>query len=94
MVKLLAGHKVALLEIDADRALVRYLVSLGAQCCGPVIAPADLAGASFLVDGCGLPALVARGWQPSELQQRFPALVHVSVSPFGGLPAATGLLGS
>jgi len=94
MVKLLAGHKVALLEIDADRALVRYLVSLGAQCSGAVIAPADLAGASFLVDGCGLPALVARGWQPSELQQRFPGIVHVSVSPFGGLPAATGLHGS
>jgi crotonobetainyl-CoA:carnitine CoA-transferase CaiB-like acyl-CoA transferase len=94
MVKLLAGHKVALLELDADRALVRYLVSLGAQCSGVVTTVAELADASFLVDGCGLPALGASGWQRSELEQRFPALVHISVSPFGSLPAATGLAGS
>jgi crotonobetainyl-CoA:carnitine CoA-transferase CaiB-like acyl-CoA transferase len=94
MVKLLAGHKVALLEIAAERALVRYLVSLGAECCGVVAAPADLAGVSFLVDGSGLPALALRGWQRSELEQRFPALIQVSVSSFGSLPAASTLLGS
>ncbi|MGA0805293.1 MAG: CoA transferase [Pseudohongiellaceae bacterium] len=94
MLKLLTGHKVALLQLDADRALLRYLLSLGAECSGLVTALDGLQGVSFLLDGCGLPALAARGWTRAELEQRFPALVHVSVSSFGSLPAAKGLAGS
>src|SRR5690606_27730251 len=94
MLKLLDGHKVALLDFDAERGLLRYLQTLGAECCGVVTALEQLQEVSFLLDGCGLPALAARGWQRSELERRFPALIHVSVSPFGSSPAAAGLHGS
>lgn len=94
MTNLLAGHKVALLQLDADRALLRYLLSLGAECIGIVSHVDALQDVSFLLDGCGLPALAAKGWQRRELERRFPALIHVSVSSFGSLSAAEGLAGS
>lgn len=65
----LQDHRVAVLGNMADRALVRYLASLGAEIGGPV------AGASFVVDDLGLEATRDLG---------IPAdAIHVSVTPFG-----------
>lgn len=91
---LLSGQRVALLSLDADRALVRYLVSLGAECIDTIATVEDLRAADFLLDGVGLHGLAASGWQHEEIAQLCPALVHVSVSPFGSLPAGQALLGS
>lgn len=66
----LAGHRAAVLGgMDGDRALVRFLVSLGVEIGGPVD------GASFVLDDLGLDRLGAVVI-PAEA-------VHVSVTPFG-----------
>ena len=49
--KPLFGHRVAVLGNMADRALARFLASLGADLGGPV------EGASFVIDDLGLEAL-------------------------------------
>lgn len=67
--KLLSGHRVAVLGGMADRALARFLASLGAELGGPV------EGASFVIDDLGLEGL--EGVSIPE------AAVHVSVTPFG-----------
>lgn len=67
--KLLAGHRVAVLGGMADRALARFLASLGAELGGPV------EGASFVIDDIGLDGLA--GVTIPE------GAVHVSVTPFG-----------
>ncbi|MFN4136363.1 MAG: CoA transferase [Novosphingobium sp.] len=67
--KLLAGHRVAVLGGMADRALARFLASLGAELGGPV------EGASFVIDDIGLDELA--GVTIPE------GAVHVSVTPFG-----------
>lgn len=65
----LQGHRVAVLGNMAERALTRYLSSLGAEVGGPV------EGASFVVDDLGLEATRDLG---------IPAdAIHVSVTPFG-----------
>jgi crotonobetainyl-CoA:carnitine CoA-transferase CaiB-like acyl-CoA transferase len=67
--KLLDGHRVAVLGTMADRPLARYLASLGAELGGPV------EDASFVIDDLGRAATadLAIG----------AAAVHVSVTPFG-----------
>lgn len=66
----LTGHRIVLLEgMDTDRALVRFLTSLGASLTDSVNE------ASFALDGVGLDLL-----GPVELA---PNAIHVSVSPFG-----------
>ncbi|SMC39086.1 CoA transferase [Novosphingobium sp. B1] len=67
--KPLAGHRVAVLGGMADRALARFLASLGAQLGGSV------EGASFVIDDLGLEGL--EGVSIPE------TAVHVSVTPFG-----------
>ena len=66
----LTGHRIALLEgMDTDRALVRFLTSLGASITD------SMNEASFALDGVGLDLL-----GPVDLP---PHAIHVSVSPFG-----------
>ena len=67
--KLLAGHRVAVLGAMAERPLARYLASLGAELGGAV------EGASFVIDDLGLAALEGVAIPASA--------VHVSVTPFG-----------
>lgn len=67
--KLLAGHRVAVLGTMHDRALARFLQSLGAELGGPV------EGASFVIDDIGLEGL--EGVTIPE------SAVHVSVTAFG-----------
>lgn len=67
--KLLAGHRVAVLGAMAERPLARYLASLGAELGGAV------EGASFVIDDLGLGALEGVAIPASA--------VHVSVTPFG-----------
>jgi len=67
--KPLAGHRVALLGNMHDRALARFLASLGAELGGPV------EGASFVIDDLGLDRL--QGVSVPE------TAVHVSVTAFG-----------
>ena len=67
--KPLSGHRVAVLGSTADRALARFLASLGAELGGPV------EGASFVIDDLGLEGL--EGVNIPE------TVVHVSVTPFG-----------
>lgn len=67
--KLLSGHRVAVLGAMQDRALARFLVSLGAELGGPTD------GASFVIDDLGLEAL-----QNVAIPE---SAVHVSVTTFG-----------
>ncbi len=67
--KPLSGHRVAVLGSMADRALARFLASLGAELGGPV------EGASFVIDDLGLEEL--EGVTIPE------SAVHVSVTAFG-----------
>lgn len=92
--KPLQGHRVAWIGTDPANPLLRYLLSLGAQPVGEVSAPNALAGVSFLVDGCGLPALAARGWSRALITAANQRLVHVSVSPFGSHGPNATLQGS
>lgn len=65
----LTGHRVAVLGGMGERALARYLASLGAQLGG------EVAGASFVIDDLGLEATASLGIPETA--------VHVSVTPFG-----------
>lgn len=67
--KPLSGHRVAVLGGMGDRALARFLTSLGAELGGPV------EGASFVIDDLGLDRL--QGVSIPE------SAVHVSVTSFG-----------
>ncbi len=92
--KLLAGLRFALIAMPTDRAIVRYLESLGA-----VVQPlpanlAGLEGIDLLIDGVGLPALQVQGWSTEKIAKQFPQLIHVSVSPFGSKPDVAGFKGS
>ncbi len=88
--KPLLGLKVVALAIEHERALLRFLESLGASIVPP---PADTGAwgdIAFVVDGVGLPALATLGWTRARLDTLNPLLVHVSVSPFGSYgPTAT-----
>ncbi len=92
--KLLQGHKLVCIDMAPERPLVRYLCSLGAEL---LAVPADdgaWAQVSFLVDGVGLPSLLAKGCDVPQLQAVNPRLVHVSVSPFGSRGPAAEWQGS
>lgn len=80
---LLQGLHIVNLEIEAERPLLRYLVSLGATLVAVPKNPAAWANISFVVDGVGLPALARLGWTRARLDSLNPRLVHVSVSHFG-----------
>jgi crotonobetainyl-CoA:carnitine CoA-transferase CaiB-like acyl-CoA transferase len=83
----LAGTRALALADMASRPLGRFLASLGAE----VLAvrtdatdlPAAIAAADFLLDPWGLEVLADRGLPRARIEACNPALVHVSVSPFG-----------
>jgi crotonobetainyl-CoA:carnitine CoA-transferase CaiB-like acyl-CoA transferase len=67
----------------AARPLCRLLATLGAEICDGRIDATDIARADFLVDAAGLEMLGDRGITRAQLDAWNPALVHVSVTPFG-----------
>ncbi len=79
----LNGHRVVTWGGMGDRPLARLFASLGAEIVNADAAIDSLAGASFLLDDIGLALLSDRGIGRAEIERRFPALVHVSVTPFG-----------
>jgi crotonobetainyl-CoA:carnitine CoA-transferase CaiB-like acyl-CoA transferase len=81
--KPLDGHRVVAWGGMADRALARYLASLGAQVQATPADLASLAGASFLIDDLGLARLSDAGVSRADIERANPALVHVSVTAFG-----------
>jgi crotonobetainyl-CoA:carnitine CoA-transferase CaiB-like acyl-CoA transferase len=80
--KLLTGHRVVALDESADGALARFLVSLGATATRISLSNAAnaLATADFFIEQRGAEALASAGLAPMQLN---PALIHVSVTPFG-----------
>ena len=79
--KPLAGHKVVAAGAMAGRPLARFLASLGADLVRG--GPDELEGASFLIDDAGAEGFAEAGWPRARIEQLHPALVHVSVTPFG-----------
>lgn len=79
----LEGTVVIALGDMADRALCRFLATLGAELRRAEVAEFEVAGADFLVDGLGLERLADAGITKAQLDERNAALVHVSVTPFG-----------
>ncbi len=85
----LDGLRVLALGAMPGRPLCRLLASLGAQ-----VVPGDaqrdaIEGAHFLVEDLGLEQLADEGLTRAVLEQWNPALIHVSVTPFGsGSPRA------
>ncbi|MGH8217950.1 MAG: CoA transferase, partial [Steroidobacteraceae bacterium] len=72
-------------------ALCRFLESLGGQLEhidrgaleNPSAFEQKLATSSMLLDGMGLSSLEATGWSSARIEGINPALVHVSITPFG-----------
>jgi crotonobetainyl-CoA:carnitine CoA-transferase CaiB-like acyl-CoA transferase len=81
----LSGHRVLALESAAEGALSRFLASLGAAVLEVSAGEmeAQIADASFLVEGLGPAKLAQHGWTTERLQQAAPRLIHVSVTTFG-----------
>ena len=79
----LAGLRFIALGAMADRALARFLESLGAKRLELPLDAASAAAISFLIDDQGLPALAQNGISRAQLIQWNPHLVHVSVTAFG-----------
>ena len=75
---------VALAEAG-ESALVRFLESLGASVrkVSAERLPDSLANADMLIDACGLERLSDLGFSREHLESVNPALIHVSVTPFG-----------
>jgi len=83
--KLLAGHRVVAIDEAAESALARYLGTLGATLSRVSLRdlPHAVAGADFLIEALGLPALEDAGITSTELHAAQPQLIHVSVTAFG-----------
>lgn len=79
----LQGHRVLALGEMAERPLCLFLASLGAQVRSEVADAMSVAAADFLVEDEGLERLADRGLGRAQLEKWNPALVHVSVTPFG-----------
>ncbi len=84
--------KVIALGAMADRPLARFLASFGAQIQAGTIENA--AGADFLIDDLGLPALQEHGWSRARIDETYPDLIHVSVTPFGSFGPGARLKGN
>lgn len=91
---LLDGLKVVTFEMDADRALLRYLASLGAKVVRAPQKDAEWTDVAFVIDGVGLPALTEKGWSRERLAALSPQAIHVSVSTFGSFGPMARLCGS
>ena len=59
------------------------LATLGAEICAGNLGRDAVAAADFLVEGLGLERLAEQGVTRAALEAWNPALVHVSVTPFG-----------
>jgi crotonobetainyl-CoA:carnitine CoA-transferase CaiB-like acyl-CoA transferase len=81
--KPLLGLTIVALAIERERALLRFLESLGASIVAPPADDVAWSEAAFVVDGVGLPSLAALGWTRARLDALNPHLIHVSVSTFG-----------
>jgi len=83
----LAAHAVLAIGTAAEGGLARFLVSLGAEVTRVRSEElADrIAGASFLIEQEGLSRLEAAGCARNFIEKANPALIHVSVTPFGNL---------
>ncbi|HEU5443736.1 MAG TPA: CoA transferase, partial [Steroidobacteraceae bacterium] len=83
--KVLEGHRVVAVGDGAGGALARFLTSLGAQIepSTPERLQADLRGASFLLDYWSAPQWRRMPDSPDTLTERYPQLIHISVTPFG-----------
>jgi crotonobetainyl-CoA:carnitine CoA-transferase CaiB-like acyl-CoA transferase len=83
--KPLAPLRVLALEDAADSALARVLESFGAEVIRRTLAslPDHVSGAQILIERLGLARLEDEGHPLTSLQARNPALIHVSVTPFG-----------
>jgi crotonobetainyl-CoA:carnitine CoA-transferase CaiB-like acyl-CoA transferase len=79
----LEGRIVLAVEDMADRPLCRFLATLGAEIRGAEWTQASVAGADFCVDDLGLERLAEQHVSRAQLEEWNPALVHVSVTPFG-----------
>lgn len=79
----LSGRRALALGDMADRPLCAFLSSLGAEVHSGDADAAHIAVADFLVDPWGLEHLAARGISREWIAKCNPALIHVSVSPFG-----------
>ncbi len=66
-----------------EGALARFFQSLGAVIIAGAPNLRDVVAASFLIEDLGLDRLEAAGVTAAALQTANPALVHVSVTPFG-----------
>jgi crotonobetainyl-CoA:carnitine CoA-transferase CaiB-like acyl-CoA transferase len=82
---LLEDLDVLALEVAADSALARLLESLGARVRATTLAglDAELVAADVLLDPFGTDILADAGYTRAQLEERNPALLHVSVTPFG-----------
>jgi crotonobetainyl-CoA:carnitine CoA-transferase CaiB-like acyl-CoA transferase len=67
----------------ARRPLGRFLATLGAEVRAGAVDAAAVAGADFLLDCEGLDRFADQGITRERLESWNPALVHVSVTPFG-----------
>jgi crotonobetainyl-CoA:carnitine CoA-transferase CaiB-like acyl-CoA transferase len=67
----------------AERPLGRFLASLGAELKSGAIDARGIAGADMLIECAGLDRLADAGISRERLELWNPALVHVSVTPFG-----------
>ncbi len=79
----LEGTVVLALGEMAGRPLCRFLESLGADVRSGQLDPSDVAGAAFLIESLGLELLADAGTTRAQLDAWNPALIHVSVTPFG-----------
>jgi crotonobetainyl-CoA:carnitine CoA-transferase CaiB-like acyl-CoA transferase len=67
----------------AERPLGRFLASLGVEVRGGAIDAVGVTDADFLIDCTGTDRLADEGITRAALESWNPALVHVSVTPFG-----------
>jgi crotonobetainyl-CoA:carnitine CoA-transferase CaiB-like acyl-CoA transferase len=79
---LLDGVNVAVIG-SQEQPLARFLAALGASIQPAPASLQALGDFTFLLDDTGMHALNARGWTRQAVAAAGPALVHVSVSPFG-----------
>jgi len=92
----LNGHRVLALTSAADSALLRFLASLSATVLRVSLdeMEAQLADASFLVEGLGPAKLAQQGWTTERLRRAAPRVIHVSVTTFGADGPRAHWLGS
>lgn len=79
----LEGCVVIALGDMADRALCRFLATLGAEVRAAALDEQLAVGADFLIEPLGLEQLADAGITRAQLEEWNSALIHVSVTPFG-----------